>query len=58
MNITVTLEFGNPGIPESKYTSVVNCIKNKMTYAQVAAIVEKHMEENPSDWHYAMPSLT
>jgi hypothetical protein len=35
----------------------VNCVRQGVTYEQAAAIVQKYMENNPSNWHYAMPSL-
>jgi hypothetical protein len=27
-----------------------------MTYGQIVAVVQKHMENNPARWHYSMAS--
>ena len=32
-------------------------MKNGMTYKQVSAITDKYIDENPTEWHYAMPDL-
>jgi hypothetical protein len=36
-------------------TKLVACTKEGMTYSQMSAIVDKHVEENPALWHYPMP---
>jgi hypothetical protein len=38
-------------------TPLVNCIKEKMTYGQMIAIVQKYIGDNPAHWHYDMPSI-
>lgn len=38
------------------YRDALNCIQ-PMTFEQTVAIIQKYLENNPSAWHYAMPSL-
>jgi hypothetical protein len=48
------------GFPErerQKYVmGIVDAWKERTTYGQVIAIVEKHMNQNPEHWHYDMAS--
>jgi hypothetical protein len=37
---------------------ITGCMSNKFTYIQIAAIVKKHMDNNPQIWHDSMSSLT
>lgn len=39
------------------FTDLTICMGKGMTYGQVSAIVEKYMEDNPSEWHHAMAWL-
>jgi Rap1a immunity proteins len=39
------------------FTKIVKCVEKGMTYAQMVAIVQKYMENNPPKWHYGMTSL-
>ena len=40
------------------FTDVTRCLRKRITYGQITAIVQKYMENNPSQWHYDMASLT
>jgi Rap1a immunity proteins len=40
------------------YRDVTRCLRKGITYGQITAIVQKYMENNPSQWHYDMASLT
>ena len=42
---------------EKIFIDHVACAQEKMTYAQMIAIVDKFIADNPSQWHYSMPSL-
>lgn len=39
------------------FTNVAGCVSKGMTYGQISAIVEKYMDDHPSEWHYEMASL-
>jgi Ssp1 endopeptidase immunity protein Rap1a len=40
------------------FTKLAKCVSERgMTYGQMFAIVQKYMENNPAEWHYAMVSL-
>ena len=39
------------------FTDVGRCVSKGMTYGQIGAIVEKYMDDHPSEWHYQMASL-
>jgi Rap1a immunity proteins len=41
---------------EQMLAPIINCTKERTTYGQVIAIVEKHMNQNPEHWHYDMAS--
>jgi hypothetical protein len=41
----------------SYYTELVKCMAKKMTRGQITAVVDKYMEENPSQWHHEMTTL-
>jgi hypothetical protein len=45
------------GIVEDTLIDNVQCVAQKMTYKQIVAIVDKYMADNPSQWHFTMPSL-
>ena len=49
------LESQNPLVLH--YTRLLNCIEQKMSYAQLSAIVEKYIKNKPESRHYVMPSL-
>src|SRR5262245_57363365 len=39
------------------FTDLSRCVRKEMTYGQVAAIVQKYIEKNPSQWDSEMSSL-
>jgi hypothetical protein len=41
----------------SIFTPLINCMRQRMTYIQITATVDKYLENNPSQWHYDMASL-
>jgi hypothetical protein len=55
------IEKKSQGLPEelpSAVTHIVECAsRNKMTYEQIIAVVEKYMQKNPEVWHERMSIL-
>jgi hypothetical protein len=41
----------------SIFAPLIACMRQRMTYIQITAIVNKYLEDNPSEWHYDMASL-
>jgi len=60
MNIDQLLSY-NPkertGAVATGFTTLAKCVTQGMTYGQMTAIVQKYIENNPSQWHYTMPSI-
>jgi Ssp1 endopeptidase immunity protein Rap1a len=46
-----------PHEASSIFTPLINCMRQRMTYIQITATVDKYLENNPSQWHYDMASL-
>jgi hypothetical protein len=58
-NVAQLINVTNPkttGPTERMFMKHVECA-DKMEYAQLVAIVDKFMADNPSQWHYSMPSI-
>jgi Rap1a immunity proteins len=53
----VTKESVQPVGRASIFTRLVGCLGKDMTYGQAIAIVEKYMQDNPSEWHQNMAFL-
>ena len=59
-NFTQAIEpSGKPSSSEvlKMFTDLTRCVRKGLTYGQMVAIVQKYMENNPSQWHFAMASL-
>jgi hypothetical protein len=41
----------------SIFTPLIDCMRQRMTYIQITAIVNRYLENNPAEWHYDMASL-
>jgi len=41
----------------SIFTPLINCMRQRLTYLQITAIVNTYLENNPAQWHYDMASL-
>jgi hypothetical protein len=46
-----------PSSTVTYFTQPLKCVTQGMTYAQMIAIVQKYLEDNPYQWHYGMSSL-